>query len=121
MVLDPTEALYKTLTSAVIRVLDTSAHDQTVIPAPNEHVTPLRKFVPVKFTDMCACPCEPEFGLALASVGAGVVVTVIVRTGGLGFVLPAVSVTVRDAMYTPAVGKVTFPGLACVLAFGFPP
>jgi len=102
-------------------VLDVNAHDQTVIPDPKEHVVPLKKFVPVRFTDICACPCEPVFGLTPVKVGAGTAVTVMVRTGGLGLVLPAESVTVSDAMYTPAVENATFPGLASVLEFGLPP
>jgi hypothetical protein len=121
MPLDPTEALYKTVMSAVSCVLEASVHDQTVIPDPNEHVAPFRKFAPARFTDRCAWPCEPELGFELERAGGGVVVTVTVRTGGLGSVFPALSVTVRVAVYTPAVEKVTGPGLACALAFGLPP
>jgi hypothetical protein len=95
---DPTEALYKTVIFAVSRVPETNEHDKTLIPGPKLHVAPFRKFVPPRFTERLTCPIEPELGTEVDRVGAGVLVTVMVRTGGLGSVLPAVSVTVRDTV-----------------------
>ena len=48
-------------------------------------------------------------------------VTVIVRVAGLGSVRPRLSVTVRDAIYVPAVAKLTEPGFCNELDLGFPP
>jgi hypothetical protein len=42
-------------------------------------------------------------------------------TGGLGSVIPALSVTVSDAIYWPAVENVMFPGFASELEPGLPP
>jgi hypothetical protein len=121
MFLDPTEALYRTVMLAVSCVLETNEHEEILIPAPKSHDVPFTKFVPPRFTEILDCPWEPELGTEVDRVGAGVVVTVTVRTGGLGSVLPAESVTVREAVYSPAVENVTGPGLASVLVFGLPP
>src|SRR5580765_3390969 len=119
--LPPSAALYNTVIFAVNCELETNVHEDTVIPAPNEHVAPFRKFAPARFTVRFTCPCEPELGVAVVSVGGRLVVTVMVRTGGLGSVLPAESVTVSEAVYTPLLANVTGPGLAKVLVLGLPP
>ena len=47
--------------------------------------------------------------------------TVMVRVGGLGSLIPAVSVTVRMAVKVPELGKVTAPGFCRALIGGVPP
>jgi hypothetical protein len=47
--------------------------------------------------------------------------TLILRRGGLGSELPAASIKVNDATYSPAVLKVTFPGVLVVATEGLPP
>jgi hypothetical protein len=46
--------------------------------------------------------------------------TVIVRVGGLGSEFPAASMTVSEAVNSPGVAKVTFPGVCIVDVFGEP-
>ena len=93
----------------------------TVIPAPKLQAGELRKFDPARVTVRFVLPCVEVAGVTLERTGVGTVVTVIVRTGGLGSVLPALSVTVNEAVYFPALEKVTAPGLAVALLFGEPP
>ena len=80
---------------AVIFVDELKVHELMVIPAPKLHVGAARKFVPVRITLRFVLPCAAVLGLKLVSDGLGLVATVMVRTGGLGSVFPAVSVTVK--------------------------
>ena len=67
-------------------------------------------------------------GLTSAAAGLATIVklgvvgsTVIVRVGGCGSELPLESPTVSEAVYTPALGKVTLPGFCAVDLDGVPP
>lgn len=91
------------------------------MPAPKLHVGEGRKLLPVSVTLKLDLPCPPTLGLTAESTGAGSVATVIVRTGGLGSVFPAESVTVNEAEYVPAVAKVTAPGFCSELVAGLAP
>ena len=93
----------------------------TVVPAPKLQVGDDRKLLPVKVTLRLDFPCPPTLGLTAESTGAGAEVTLMVRTGGLGSVLPAESVTVNEAVYVPAVENVTAPGFCNELVAGDPP
>ena len=73
-------------------------HEVTLIPAPKLHAGPVKKLLPVSVTLRLVCDCLPEIGVAPLNVGAGAVVTVIVRVTGLGSVMPALSVTVSEAV-----------------------
>lgn len=117
----PAIALLTIFTLAVMLVGETYVHELTVTPGPRMHAAPLTKLAPVIAKLRLTLPCSPVFGPTLLTVGAGPLATVIVRTGGLGSVFPAVSVTFSDTLYTPAVAKVTFPGFASVLFAGEPP
>ncbi len=92
-----------------------------MIPAPNEHDGAFRKFDPLSVTLRLVLPRAAELGLTLASAGAGEFATVMVRTGGLGSVFPALSVTVNVTEYLPGFANVTVPGLASELVLGEPP
>jgi hypothetical protein len=106
---------------AVTFVAELNVHVFTVMPAPKLQTGPLRKFVPVSTTLPSVAPCIPLFGLAEVNVGAGALATVIMRVAGLGSVCPAASVTVKTAVYVPAVAKVTAPGFASALLAGEAP
>ena len=121
MLCAPVGAVPKMLIFAVICVPELKAHEFTLIPAPKLQLAPETNLLPVRTTLRFAWFCVPAFGLAAVNTGADVVVTVIVRVLGLGSVIPALSVTVNETVYVPAVENVIVPGFASVLVAGDPP
>jgi hypothetical protein len=83
---------------AVICVVELNVHELMLIPAPKLQLAPETNLLPVRTTFRFAWFCVPEFGLAVVKIGAGVFVTVIVRVLGLGSVIPALSVTVKETV-----------------------
>ena len=63
------------------------------------------------------CPAGPTMMEKSGLVG----VTVILRVGGLGSELPLESISVSEAMYSPAVAKMTLPGFWAVEVACEPP
>ena len=81
--------------------------------------------LPVALVTAIPTGCVP----ATVALGAGDVneavmtagCTVIRRVGGLGSLVPALSVTISVTSYTPGVENATAPGVAEVLESGVPP
>ena len=92
---DPVAALLRILMFAVICVDELKVQELTTMPVPKLHFGEARKLLPLKVTTIFDFPCAPTLGLAAESTGAGCEATVMERTGGLGSVFPAESVTVN--------------------------
>ena len=66
----PVGALAEILIPAVRSVEELNVHELTVIPEPKAHVAPVRKLLPLRFTD-AVVPWYPEVGLTELNVGGG--------------------------------------------------
>lgn len=118
---EPVTALERILMFAVIWVDEFWMQELTVMPEPKPQVGEARKLLPDSVTIRFDFPCPPTLGLTADRTGAACEATVMVRTGGLGSVLPAESVTVKEAVYVPAVENVTAPGFCSELVAGDAP
>lgn len=95
---EPVTALERILMFAVICVDEFWVQELTVMPEPKPHVGEGRKLLPDSVTLRLDFPCPPTVGLTAERTGAASEATVMVRTGGLGSVFPAESVTVNEAV-----------------------